>query len=275
MAWLLWPVWVGAQDPESEYLAQFSDLGENPDPAPDQTPIQPAPPPPPGQSPSPGFDDVAFSKHNIHAYGEDSSLEEVCQACHYKKGDGAGGAPMWDPGNALRSYEILHLVRAWQSKNRNHEAKPFGPSYTCLTCHDGILGDNVHSSGLSGTSPGVGSNVKLPFQSEVRSRDHPNTVAYPRRPNGTLVGEVANPRLSRYWSIPDRNGHGVVLPSGPKSAALGLQNLDLEAANASSKLVRTFMGVIHCDTCHNPHLNELRPFLRVPQKTLCLVCHDR
>ena len=239
MGFLLWPVWVGAQ------------------------------------APAPGFDEVAFSKHNIHPYGKDSPLEEVCQACHYKKGDSAGAAPMWAPGESIRSYEILHIVQARQSKARSLEAKPFGPSFNCLTCHDGILGNNVHPSGLSGTSPGGGATQEQPLQSEVRPSDHPNTVSYPRKPNGTMTGEGVDPRLGRYWSIPDRNENGVVLPTGPQSAALDLKNIDLETANASSKLVRTFMGVIHCDTCHNPHLDEVKPFLRVPEKTLCLVCHDR
>ena len=277
MVWLLWPGWVGAQDldPEAQYLAQFSDQAENPDPAPDQTPIQPPPAPPPGQAPSPGFDEVVSSKHNVHPYGEDSTLEEVCQTCHYRKMNGTAAVAVWDPQNTTRFFESFHIVRAWQNKPRDHEAKPFGPSFNCLTCHDGILGSNVHPSGLFGDSPGAGAVPKQAFQSKVRSPDHPNTVSYPRRPNGTLTGEQANPRLARYWSIPDRNEDGVTLPSGPQSRVLGAKNLDLDQANAPSKLVRTFMGVVHCDSCHNPHLDELRPFLRLPEKQLCVACHDR
>jgi predicted CXXCH cytochrome family protein len=90
-----------------------------------------------------------------------------------------------------------------------------------------------------------------------------------------MTGDRADPKLKRYWSIPDRDENGLILPTGPVSANLGLQNIDANDPDQTAGLVRTFSGVMRCESCHNPHDNNIQPYLRVPNKTLCLSCHER
>ncbi len=225
-----------------------------------------------------GFDLVLASKHNLLPAGSDSPRDTVCGSCHVEAGKTEEGrinaVPAWDKDNPIQAYSLKHIVQPDPGKG-TPETKPFGPSFDCLTCHDGVLGNNVHQLGFSGSGPTGNSDSIASLQTGLRTPDHPDSISYPREPDGRLAGERADPKLKRYWSIPDRDENGVTLPSGPKSASLNLQNIDPNDPAAVSTLVRTFMGVIHCDTCHNPHNNETRPFLRVPHKTLCLVCHDR
>jgi predicted CXXCH cytochrome family protein len=155
------------------------------------------------------------------------------------------------------------------------ETKPFGPSFDCLTCHDGALGANIHQLGFSGSGPTDNPGALQALQTGLRTTDHPDSILYPRQPNGTSSPDRVDPKLNRYWSIPDRDENKFTMPTGPRSASLNLQSVDPGNPASASTLVRTFRGVIHCDSCHNPHNNEIRPFLRVPHKTLCLVCHDR
>jgi predicted CXXCH cytochrome family protein len=220
-----------------------------------------------------GFDQVLSSKHNLLPDGPASPRDTVCGSCHIEGGQ-AKAAPAWDKENPIKAFSLQHIAQPPLGKGMP-ETRPFGPSFDCLTCHDGVLGNNIHQLGFSGTGPTNDPDAVQTLQTGLRTTDHPDSVLYPREPDGRLSSDRTDPKLKRYWSIPDRDENGVTLPTGPKSAALDLQNIDSNDPASVSTLVRTFMGVIHCDTCHNPHNNDVRPFLRVPHKTLCLVCHDR
>ncbi|MBI3995084.1 MAG: cytochrome c3 family protein [Nitrospirae bacterium] len=226
-----------------------------------------------GSAGAQGFDQVLSSKHNLLADGPASPMDSVCGSCHIEGGQTQTSAA-WDKENPTKVFPLQHLPPPDPGKG-DPETKPFGPSFDCLACHDGVLGNNVHQLGFSGGAPTADPDAVKALQTGLRTPDHPDSITYPRQPDGRMSGDRADPRLKRYWSIPDRDENGVTVPTGPKSAALNLQNIDPNDPAAASALVRTFMGVIHCDTCHNPHNNDTRPFLRVPHKTLCLVCHDR
>ena len=227
----------------------------------------------PGSAGAQGFDQVLSSKHNLLAAGPSSPMDMVCGSCHIE-GKGTETAPAWDNENPTKTFPLQHIMPPALGKG-TPETKPFGPSFDCLTCHDGVLGNNVHQLGFSGSGPTDNPDAVEALQTGLRTPDHPSSISYPRQPDGRMTSDRVDPKLKRYWSIPDRDENGVTIPTGPKSAALSLQNIDPNDPAAASSLVRTFMGVIHCDTCHNPHNNDTRPFLRVPHKTLCLVCHDR
>jgi predicted CXXCH cytochrome family protein len=220
-----------------------------------------------------GFDQVLASKHNLLPAEAASPIDTVCGICHIE-GKETEVVPAWDRENTTRVFPNQHFTKP-PLGGATPEDKPFGPSFDCLTCHDGVLGSNVHQLGFSGSGPTGKPGAVEALQTGLRTPDHPDSISYPRQPDGRLSGDRVDPKLTRYWSIPDRDENGILLPTGPRSAALDLQNIDPNDPAAASALVRTFMGVIHCDTCHNPHNNEIRPFLRVPHKTLCLVCHDR
>lgn len=220
-----------------------------------------------------GFDEVLSSKHNVLAAGPDSPMETVCGSCHIK-GSAIQAAPAWDPANPTKAFQTSPVVRPPLGKG-TPDTKPFGPSFDCLTCHDGVLGSNIHQVGFSGEKATYNPKVVEALQTGLRTPDHPDSIRYPREPNGQMTGDRPDPKLLRYWSIPDRDDNGVTLPTGPRSAALNVQNIDPNDPAAASLLVRTYKGVIHCDSCHNPHDDKIRPFLRLPLSSLCLVCHDR
>ena len=226
-----------------------------------------------GTAAAQGFNQVLSTKHNILPEGPGSDLDRVCGSCHIEDIE-EENIPLWDSERIVSSFPVKFRVDPPVGKG-DTETKPFGPSFTCLTCHDGVLGNNVHQLGFSGSGPDKDSGPVVDLGTGLRLTDHPDSILYPREPDGRLSGDRADPRLARYWSIPDRDDIGVILPTGPQSSALNLQEIDLDDPLAVSGLVRTFMGIVHCDTCHNPHDDGVRPFLRVPHKTLCLVCHDR
>ena len=230
------------------------------------------------------FDDVVTTKHNMGIKKEDA-----CIACHTsgmskletkkEKSDGVVSEklnivppPLWikRAGNSNSEYPF-------STDTKGGDIKPFGPSYDCLSCHDGVLAKDVH--GLGGTRAGgevfeprldaQALDGKNPF-------DHPTTIIYPRRPDGVL--DAKNPTVNqfRYWSIPDRDDNGVTMPTGPTSSYFEVpKGTDKKDPYIDALQVRTFKGVIHCDSCHNPHTDRNSSFLRVPINSLCLSCHDR
>jgi predicted CXXCH cytochrome family protein len=155
------------------------------------------------------------------------------------------------------------------------DKRPFGPSFGCLTCHDGALGSDVHQRSFSAEREGDRIRVMTSVKEASRLTDHPDSIRYPRKTTGEFSANSANPNLKRYWSIPDRDIDGVIIPTGPNSVSLGLMNIEPDDALQATGLVRTFLGMIHCDSCHNPHVDHNRPYLRVPSNDLCLVCHQR
>jgi predicted CXXCH cytochrome family protein len=256
-----------------------------------------------------GFDDVLITKHNLFPGGPDAVIQDVCLICHVEQfadvspqvaeslpmvyrqelltfeGEtlavkpAAAEAqpvrmPLWDSQSDSSAFLPLPIVTPPFGKGRT-ESRPFGPSFHCLSCHDGVLGSDIHQSGFSsGRGESRAQEMRLATDG-VRSPDHPDSIYYPRKPTGEFVGHRADPNLMRYWSIPDRNENGTVIPTGPRSTNLNLQDIDLADPTEMSSLVRTYQGVIHCDTCHNPHLDQNKPFLRLSASNLCLVCHQR
>lgn len=221
-----------------------------------------------------GFDQVMAGPHNLAASGPGTVREDVCLVCHMERiEEKPSNAPplqqphaLWDTGNDVQNFmpsAQTSLIQGAASYNQRHAA--------CTDCHDGILGKDFQ--GFAGGGPA--SMAMTTAHSVNRSSNHPTNILYPRQPDGRAIGERPDPKLKRYWSIPDRNENGLVLPTGPVSTRLGLKDIDPNDPNQAAGLVHTVSGFIKCETCHDPHNNDTRPFLRVPHKTLCLVCHDR
>jgi len=223
----------------------------------------------PDQSAGASFNEVERTKHNLGL-----SSDQACVFCHttgdvYKTPQAAGAAPaaqavsfnppLWDRKTTVKSFRFAPLSPAPPDllripETRPQSSYPFGPSSACLTCHDDALAAGIHDPQLN----------------------HPIASAYPRQPNGHFVARRNTPDLFRYWSIPDRTLSGISLPTGPHSEHLSLPaGSDSKDPAVTSRLVRTTLGFIHCDSCHNPHNDSTAPFLRASSKTLCLICHDR
>ncbi len=187
-------------------------------------------------------------------------------------------SPLW---NRVEMEDLRYSAIQTVPLDEHPYNHPTGSSLICLSCHDGALGGDMH--GINVDNPRVGASAKPawngmagPLGSPPLSRvDHPVSIIYPRKPNGTFVPHNATVTRSRYWALPDRHAEGLTLPTAGTSSYLDLPKGEISNAAHLSSLVRTTGGLMECDSCHNPHSEKVRPFLRVPSKTLCLVCHDR
>ena len=257
-----------------------------------------------------GFDEVLVTTHNLSVGGDDSLIRDVCLVCHIEpitavspqvvealpmglqaeesdlgeeslsqplvplSDPGAGYRPLWDSNYTTDFFLPLPGMESLMREGEP-DKRPFGPSFDCLTCHDGALGTDVHQRGFSAGGELDRIREMITVKEDARLLDHPVSIIYPRKTTGEYAAKSANPNLKRYWSIPDRDIDGVIIPTGPNSVSLGLMNIEQDNALQATGLVRTFLGMIHCDSCHNPHLDQNRPYLRVPSNELCLVCHQR
>ncbi len=244
---------------------------------------------------APLFDEVVRTSHNLLPSRDMAGVKDVCLSCHtdgqvLKEQEDHPGSealtsspetpaapsapaavlqepspgPLWSMRNKSQGFSLASSL--W-SLERNVSRKPFGSSSACLTCHDGALAQDVH-----GESKVLGE----PRTTRERFIDHPTAIPYPRRPDGIFATERPTPGSQRYWSIADRTRDGVVMPSGPVSSYFRPPDgMDPKDPEVGAMMVRTSYGVIHCDSCHNPHVNRYPPFLRTLPKDLCFVCHDR
>jgi len=241
------------------------------------------------------FDEVAKTPHNLLPARGVVGFKNICLSCHTDgqvlkeepantpsevptssseaqvDAPGSGESaqtpmpgPLWSPSNKERAFSLASSL--W-TLERNVDRKPFGSTSACLGCHDGALAKDVHEEQKV---------LAAARTTKERPLDHPTAIPYPRRPNGIFATERPIPGAQRYWSIADRTGDGVVMPSGPVSNAFRLSDgMDPKDPMVAATVVRTSYGMIHCDSCHNPHINQYPPFLRTPPGDLCFVCHDR
>jgi predicted CXXCH cytochrome family protein len=215
------------------------------------------------------FQSVVNSPHNFLARSEAPAGQRLCAACH------AGGPS--DPGIALlgvtqgeaapSASDARPPAPLWQrdaatftvaSDDPTAKNAPSGKSAACLGCHDGVLGLEVHQVGRPATP----------------NFDHPYNAVYPRRANGQFRPERPTVNQYRYWSIPDLGPDGFVLPTGPISDRLIIPP-EPSGDGTTPQVVRTSDGMVHCDSCHDPHDNGNAPFLRAPARDLCFICHNR
>ena len=235
------------------------------------------------------LDEVKETRHNLAVPA--GAGTDACAICHTdaipwraaetpkeSAAQPEAAPPLWDAARGavspFRAMQTLPL----SEQPYNH---PTGPSMVCLSCHDGALGTDMH--GINVDNPRVGAPANVPWKGMAGAReapplsrvDHPISILYPRRPDGRFVPQNPTVTRSRYWALPDRHPGGLTLPTADTSAYLDLPKGSVTSSEYLSTLVRTTGGKMECDSCHNPHSEKVRPFLRVPSKTLCLVCHDR
>jgi len=240
------------------------------------------------------IDEVLQSRHNLLVPSVSGS--NSCTVCHTDAipwqpvaGEAASNPaagtspaaqapvpPLWIPKGA-KPYNVASTIPS-EKQPYNH---PTGSSLTCLACHDGALGKDMH--GINVDQPRLGAEANVPWDGTIGQRgapplsrvDHPISITYPRKPNGQFIPENPTVTLSRYWTLPDRHADGLTLPATGASSYLDLPESKVSSPEVLSSLVRTTSGMVQCDSCHNPHSEKIRPFLRVPSATLCLVCHNR
>ncbi|MFQ5543835.1 MAG: cytochrome c3 family protein [Nitrospiria bacterium] len=185
--------------------------------------------------------------------------------------------PLWSGKISSSPYRATQDIPL----NEHPYNHPTGSSLVCLGCHDGALGTDMH--GINVDTARVGASPSAPWKGMAGAReapplsrvDHPISIPYPRNAEGRFIPLNPTVTRSRYWALPDRDAEGLNLPTAATSSYLDLPTMAVSSPEHLSALVRTTQGKVECDSCHNPHSESVRPFLRVPSKTLCLVCHDR
>ena len=237
------------------------------------------------------LDEVIRSRHNLALPSLPASTS--CTICHIHPIPGSSATPNPESAEAETSAKKTPNPPLWSSREetpyrltaaaspRNHPYnQPTGSSLTCLACHDGALAKDMH--GINVDTARIGAEASVPWEGLSRREapplsrvDHPISIPYPRKPNGMFVPENPSVTYARYWAIPDLRPEGYILPEAGTSSYLDLPKEKVSSPEILSNLVRTTSGRVECDSCHNPHSEKIRPFLRVPSASLCLVCHDR
>lgn len=196
----------------------------------------------PAVSPPPAAtaDSILNSPHDLSVQSPNHvravEQEQICIFCHAPHA-AAAAAPGWNRHDPSTFYRIY--------RSRSTEARIHQPEYAsrqCLSCHDGhqLLGQ-VLSRPLTDPIP-MTFQTMPPGPSNLTtnlSDDHPISFRYDRALSN------ADPEIYDPQRISPR------LPLGER-------------------------GEVNCQTCHDPHNNNLNHFLRLPWKrgALCLTCHN-
>jgi len=217
---------------------------------------------------------IVGSKHDIAANnpGITDDNNEICVYCHTPHGANTefSAVPIW---NKLTPNTDGYTMYGTTVAGNNPESAPRAPSLACLSCHDGVSAINtvVNAPGSGNYDPnnGItlgGSDILMPADSITNigqdlSNDHPVSILYQEgaaslRPVTTTIAEVD--------------------PGGTWSGN----------PETIEDLLRD--GYVECGSCHDPHNNDGKMFLRRTTLTdgendisgnggskLCLTCHDK
>ena len=198
------------------------------------------------------YDAVATSPHNLA--GPDAGLGDICMGCHNAvdgaEPDALAPTPAWSSISA-GNFDVSGTAQEFANTTQ-----------TCLSCHDGTTAAGVTRPGAPVTPKNGGTNHP----------SHPVELDYPRNTSGGFISAIRIPQQRQFWSVPDIVDGALVRPTGPTSS---YQPLDADDGQLMFQAVRTRSGKVQCESCHNPHDNTIRPFLRAMPPQLCLVCHDK
>ncbi len=189
---------------------------------------------------------VVATKHNLsYAAAADSfgvgalrNYGEVCVYCHTPHG-GQTSAPLWNRSFPTGPYQMYNNALS-STIDMAVDPAPTGVSMACLSCHDGTIGldviTNVPNSYTGSAAVGTTMpSARLANLGTDLRNDHPVSVTY-----DVTADAAFNP-------VGSVTGAGLVL----------------------------YTGKVQCGSCHNPHTQANRPFLRISNASsnLCLTCH--
>lgn len=175
---------------------------------------------------------------------------DACAYCHGPHGVRTE-RPLWNrrlPNGPYRMYdEPLDMIA---------DPQPTGASRLCLSCHDGTVPLDELLNAPTGVTPAPTSHETI----ETCATDCHNGG----NPAGGLNWEGVWFRDDLRGQHPFSLIYDASRDPGFRPAAL------VEAAG-----LRLEDGRLQCVTCHEPHSQQHRPFLRLPNTggSLCLVCH--
>ena len=202
--------------------------------------------------------DVTFHNLTVPARNQSSDMRglvrdygEVCVYCHTPHG-GRTDRPLWNRPNPRGSYRMFDPG----DLDMLADAQPTGNSLSCLSCHDGTVGvDEILNAPNSHTGAGP---AGTPIDECEGCHSGGN-------PDGGLDFEGV-------WIKPDdlRDQHPISILYDPSRDPGFNSAAEIQAAG-----FKLYEGKVQCMTCHEPHSQRNRPFLRVPNngQSFCMVCH--
>ncbi len=215
----------------------------------------------PGRLPAqwPDGNEVTETVHNLRHTAQVEPMSEffrdygeTCIYCHTPHGGGTIG-PLWNrptPSGPYRMYDRSPLDMIM-------DPQPTGNSLACLSCHDGTIGlDEII-------------NVPNDYSGGGARREPIETCATECHTGGDPEGGF---NWENVWFRPDRlrDQHPISILYDPSRDPTFRSIAEVEAAG-----IRLYDGKVQCGSCHNPHSQQNRPFLRVSNAggTMCSVCH--
>ena len=206
----------------------------------------------------PGGDTVIETVHNLSRTAQVAPMsgfianyQQACVYCHHPHGT-SGNRPIWnrDPSNAaFQMYESGSL-------NMPIDPRPAEASMLCLSCHEGSIPLDRVQVKPAGFGPGGGNGETI------------KRCATDCHTGGNPAGGF---NWEQVWFEPDlRKQHPISIVYDPALDPDFQPTSTVEAAG-----LRLVDGKVECMTCHEPHSQRYRPFLRIGNTTgsLCLVCH--
>ena len=200
---------------------------------------------------------VPASVTNPDMAGRVRNYGDICAYCHTPHGgpswQGSPRLPLWNRDRPDGAYRMP----LWDIDRMIQDATPSDRSRICLSCHQGTIGldmitnlPNTYTGPSaanqtidtcedchSGGSPAGGISWEGVWFPEDLRKQHPFSVLYD----------------------PNRRPGAFKAASGGKVSGLPLWN-----------------GKVECQTCHEPHSEQNRYFLRQPNVngSFCLLCHN-
>jgi len=174
---------------------------------------------------------------------------EVCVYCHGPH-NVETNAPLWNrpgPGGGFRMYDDGQMAI---------DAQPTGNSRSCLSCHAGTVGlDEIVRLPDRYTGPG-------PARTTIDTCEDCHSGG---SPDGGIDWEGV-------WLDTDLRKHHPISVLYDPSRVNGFR----AAAEVEAAGLVLYDGKVQCMSCHEPHTQQFRPFLRLPNSggSLCSVCHQ-
>jgi len=176
-----------------------------------------------------------------------ADFDEICVYCHAPHW-GAGPTPLWNRPNPAGGYRMPEI----NDPDMIQDPQPTGNSVKCLSCHDGTIGlDGVIKPPITFSGPRFGQTI-----------DECEGCHSGGNPAGGIDWEGV-------WLDTDlRKQHPFSVLYDPSRDPNFRSIAEVEAAG-----LVLYDGKVQCMTCHEPHTERYRPFLRIPRTGFCSVCH--
>ena len=189
---------------------------------------------------------IKDSKHNLSRSGpgqiKSLTEERICVFCHTPH-NASPLSPLWNKDIAGINYALYSMYSSSSMVSAPPSSGPQGASRLCLSCHDGTIALGAVLQPAGGIAMTVPGGIPVMSSSNFGTnldKHHPVSFSYYDAKPGT------NPEL-----VPD-------------------------APATDSDLLFYGNGFMECATCHDPHDNSNKKFLRVPSSysALCTRCHS-